>query len=137
MQLQSYLFFDGRCEEAIEFYKKALGAEVEMLMRFKDSPEPPQPGMVPPGSENKVMHANLRIGDTNVMASDSRCTGQPHFEGFALTLTAANEAEADRLFTALADGGEVRMPLAKTFFSPRFGMVADRFGVSWMVLAEH
>jgi PhnB protein len=137
MQLQSYLFFDGRCEEAIEFYKKALGAEVEMLMRFKDSPEPPQPGMVPPGAENKVMHANLRIGDTNIMTSDSRCTGQPHFDGFALTLTAANEAEADRLFTALGDGGEVRMPLAKTFFSPRFGMVADRFGVSWMVLAEH
>jgi PhnB protein len=137
MQLQSYLFFDGRCEEAIEFYKKAIGAEVEMLMRFKDSPEPPQPGMVPPGSDNKVMHASLRIGDTNVMASDSRCTGQPRFEGFALTLTAANEAEADRLFAALADGGEVRMPLAKTFFSPRFGMVADRFGVSWMVLVEH
>ena len=137
MQLQSYLFFDGRCEEAIEFYKKALGAEVEGLMRFKDCPEPIPAGSVPPGSENKVMHASLRIGDTNVMASDSRCSGQPHFDGFALTLTAADAAEADRLFAALADGGEVRMPLGKTFFSPRFGMVADRFGVSWMVLVEH
>jgi PhnB protein len=133
MQIQPYLFFDGRCEEAIEFYRGALGAEVTMLLRFKDSPEPPQPGMVPPGAENKVMHASLRIGDTTVLASDGRCQGQPRFEGFSLSLTVANEAEADRLFAALATGGQVRMPLTKTFFSPRFGMVADRFGVSWMV----
>jgi PhnB protein len=134
MQVQSYLFFDGRCEEAIEFYKKTLGAKVEMLLRFKDSPEPPQPGMVPPGSENKVMHATFRIGDTVLMASDGRCTGKPTFQGFSLSITVPSEAEAKRVFAALGDGGQVQMPLAKTFFSPQFGMVADRFGVSWMVI---
>jgi PhnB protein len=134
MQVQPYLFFDGRCEEALEFYRGKLGAQVEMLMRFKDTPEPPQPGMCPPGSENKVMHAAFRIGDTTVMASDGRCTGKPSFQGFSLSLTAPNEAEAERLFAGLGDGGQVQMPLAKTFFSPRFGMLADRFGVSWMVI---
>jgi PhnB protein len=133
MQAQPYLFFEGRCEEAGEFYKKALGAEVTMLMRYKDSPEPLQPGMIPPGSENKVMHSSLRIGDTMVMASDGRCQGRPGFQGFSLCLTVRNEAEADRIFAALADGGQVQSPLTKTFFSPRFGMLADRFGVSWMV----
>lgn len=136
MQVQPYLFFDGRCEEAIEFYKQALGAEQEMLMRFKGSPEPPPPGMVPPGSEDKVMHASFRIGATTVMASDGHCTGQPSFQGFSLSLSVPNEAEADRLFAALGDGGQVQMPLAKTFFSPRFGVVADRFGVSWMIIVE-
>jgi PhnB protein len=134
MRIETYLFLNGRCEEAVEFYKKALGAEVLMLMRFKESPEPPQPGMIPPGSENKIMHVSLRIGDATVMASDGRCGGQPSFQGFALSLTVPNEAKADRLFSALADGGQVQMPLAKTFFSPRFGMVADRFGVSWMII---
>jgi PhnB protein len=133
MQVQPYVFFDGRCEEAIEFYRKALGAEVAMLMRFKDNPEPPKPGMVPPGAENKVMHARLRIGDSTILASDGRCTGRPNFQGFSLSLSVANEAEAERRFAALAEGGQVQMPLAKTFFSPRFGMVADRFGVAWMV----
>jgi PhnB protein len=134
MQIQPYLFFDGRCEEAIKFYRKALGAEVSMLVRIKDSPEPPQPGMCPPGSENKVMHAAFRVGETTLMASDGRCSGKPVFQGFSLSLTAPNEAEAERLFAALGDGGQVQMPLAKTFFSPRFGMVADRFGVSWMII---
>jgi PhnB protein len=133
MQVQPYLFFDGRCEEAIDFYRSALGAEVQMLMRYKESPDPNARQM---GADDKVMHASLRIGDTQVMASDGQCAGQPSFQGFALTLTAANEAEADRLFGALSDGGQVRMPLAKTFFSPRFGMVADRFGVLWMVLVS-
>ena len=133
MHVQPYLFFDGRCEEAVEFYQKALGAEVTMLMRFKDSPEPPEPGMVPPGSEHKVMHMSFRIGETTVMASDGRCEGRPSFQGFALSLTVLDEAEAERLFAALADGGQVQMPLTTTFFAPRFGMVADRFGVSWMV----
>ena len=133
MRVETYLFFDGRCEEAIEFYKKVLGAEVAMLMRFKDSPEPPQPGMIPPGSENKIMHVSFRVGDTTVMASDGRCTGQANFQGFSLSLTVANEAEADRKFAALAEGGQVQMPMAKTFWSPRFGMVTDRFGVGWMV----
>jgi PhnB protein len=133
-RIEPYLFFDGRCEEAIEFYRRTLNAEVTMMMRFKDSPEQPQPGMCPLGSDNKIMHASLRIGDTTVMASDGRCAGKPAFQGFSLSLAAANAAEADRLFTALADGGQVHVPLAKTFFSPRFGIVADRFGVSWMVI---
>lgn len=133
MQLQPYLSFDGLCEEAIAFYQAALGAEVTMLMRFKDCPEPLDPARVPPGTENKVMHASLRIGESTVLASDGRCAGKPGFQGFSLSLTAADEAEAERMFAALADGGQVQMPLAKTFFSPRFGMVADRFGVSWMI----
>ena len=136
MQVQAYLNFDGRCEEAIDFYRKALGAEVEMLMRMKDSPEAPKAGTFPPGTENKVMHAALRIGEATVMASDCSCTGKTAFEGFSLSLTARDESEANRVFAALSDGGEVKMPLAKTFFSPRFGMVMDRFGISWMVLVR-
>jgi PhnB protein len=135
VQVQPYLFFDGRCEEAIQFYKTALGAEVDMLMRFKESPEPHKPGMLPPGSENKVMHASFRVGDSTVMASDGRCLGRPNFEGFSLSLTVRNDAEAERLFNALVkDGGKVCMPLAKTFYSSRFGMVNDRFGVGWMII---
>ena len=134
MKVQPYLFFDGRCEEAIDFYKKALGAEVLMMMRFNESPDPPPPGMVAPGSENKIMHACMRIGETEVMASDGRAMGKPEFKGVTLSLSASSEAEADRLFNALAEGGQVQMPIGKTFFSPRFGMVADRFGVSWMVV---
>ena len=133
MQVQPYLFFDGRCEEAIGFYRRALGAQVNMLMRFKDSPDP---SMISPGSENKVMHASLKIGDTVVFASDGRCAGDTSFRGFSLSLDAANEAEAKRLFAALGEGGQVHMPLAKTFFSPSFGMLADRFGMSWMVIVE-
>jgi PhnB protein len=134
MQVQPYLFFDGRCEEALEFYKQTLGAKVDMMMRFKESPEPQPPGMCPPGSEDKIMHAAFHIGDTQVMASDGRAQGQPKFEGFALSLDTKTEAEATKLFNALADGGKVQMPLMKTFFSPSFGMVADRFGVGWMVI---
>jgi PhnB protein len=134
MKVQPYLFFDGRCEEAIEFYKKALGAEVLMLMRFNESPDPPPPGMIAPGSEDKIMHSSMRIGETDVMASDGRCTGKPAFEGVSLSISVSSEAEADRLFNALAEGGQVQMPIGKTFFSPRFGMIADRFGVSWMVV---
>lgn len=137
MNIQPYLFFNGRAEEAIEFYRHALGAEVTALMRFKDSPEPPQPGEVPPGAENKVMHASFRVGDTTVLASDGRCQGQPSFHGFSLAITAPSEADAERLFNALGEGGQVQMPLAKTFFSPRFGIVSDRFGVSWMVVVAH
>jgi len=133
MNIQPYLFFDGRCDEALEFYRKSLGAEIEMLMRYKDSPEPYDPNMVPPGSENKVMHASFRVGDATLMASDGRCTSQPKFDGFSLSLTVPTTDVADRLFAALGDGGQVKMPLMKTFFSPRFGMVADRFGVSWMI----
>jgi len=134
VQVQPYLFFDGRCEEAIAFYHRALAAEVTMLMRYKDSPDP---GSVPPGGADKVMHASLRVGETTLMASDGHCQGSPTFQGFALSLTVSTEAEAERLFSALADGGQVQMPLTKTFFSPSFGMVADRFGVSWMVYMAH
>ena len=133
MHVESYLFFNGRCEEAIEFYKRTLGAEVVMMMRNKEAPEKPPPGMLPAGSDDKVMHATLRIGSSNFMLSDGRCDGKPVFNGFSLSLDAASEAEADRLFAALCDGGSVQMPLAKTFWSPKFGMVADRFGVGWMV----
>ncbi|MFZ0495971.1 MAG: VOC family protein [Methylocella sp.] len=131
MQVQPYVSFEGRCEEAVEFYRKALGAEVTMLKRFKESPDP---GMCSPGILDKVMHMSFRIGDTTVLASDGRCTGQPNFQGFSLSLTVPDDSEAERLFASLADGGQVRMALTKTFFSSRFGMVADRFGVPWMIV---
>jgi PhnB protein len=134
MLVQSYLNFDGRCEEALEFYKGALGAEITMLMRFKDSPEPCEDGMVPPGAEDKVMHSSFRIGDTTVMASDGRCGGRPSFQGTSLALTVPDDAEAKRRFAALAEGGQVQVPLTKTFFSSSFGIVADRFGVPWMIV---
>jgi len=133
MHVQPYLFFDGRCEEAIEFYQRAVGATQVSMLRYRDSPEPPPPGMLPPGSENKIMHASLRIGDTEVMASDGMCGGKASFDGISLALSVANADEAQRIFGALAEGGEVRMPLGKTFFSSSFGMLADRFGVGWMV----
>jgi PhnB protein len=134
-QVQAYLFFQGYCDEALEFYRRALGAEVITLMRYKDSPEPIPPGMIPPGWESKVMHSSFRIGETTVMASDGRSAGKPQFGGFSLTLIVATVAEADRVFAALTEGGQVQMPLAKTFYSPRFGMLSDRFGVGWMIMA--
>ncbi|MFY9735602.1 MAG: VOC family protein [Rhodoplanes sp.] len=130
------MFFDGRCEEALDFYKKTLGAEVEMLMRVKDSPQPPPAGTYPPGSENKIMHSSFRINGTTVMASDGCAQGKPKFEGFSLSVDAKDETMADRVFAALADGGNVQMPLGETFFARRFGMVADRFGVGWMIIVE-
>jgi PhnB protein len=130
--VQPYLFFGGRCEEALEFYKKALGAQVDFLMRYKDSPEKAPPGSMPAGFENKVMHATFRIDGNTLMASDG-CEEGAKFEGFSLSLAVPTEAEADRAFAALAEGGQVRMPLTKTFWSPRFGMVQDRFGIGWMV----
>lgn len=139
MQVQPYLFFEGRCEEAIELYRSALGAEVTDLMRYKDNPQPSssetcQAMHLPPGSEDKVMHASFRIGGTEVMASDGMCSGQPSFQGVSLSVAVPDEATADRFFAALGDGGQVQMPMGQTFFSPRFGMVADRFGVSWMII---
>jgi PhnB protein len=134
MQVQPYLSFEGRCDEAIEFYKKALGAKVDMLMRFKECPDQ---SMVSPQNGEKVMHAAVRVGDDQILMSDGRCGGSANFNGFSLALSAKSEADAERMFNALADGGQVRMPMAKTFFSPRFGMVADKFGVGWMVLVEH
>ena len=133
MQIQPYLFFNGRCEEAIELYRQALGAEVVMLMRFKESPEPMPPGMLAPGFENKVMHSTLQIGGAVLMASDGMAAGVTDFKGFSLSIGAPDAAGCDRKFNALAEGGKVTMPLGKTFWSPRFGMVTDRFGVGWMV----
>ncbi len=133
MKVQPYLFFEGRCEEAIDFYRGALGAEVTALMRSKDSPDP---SMRMPGGDEKIIHASLPVGDLTVMASDGRCRGEGSFQGFSLALTVPDRAAADRLVSALADGGQVQMPLQKTFFSPGFGMVADRFGVSWMIVVE-
>ena len=133
MQIEPYLFFDGRTEEALEFYQKKLGAKVDFLMRYKDNPDPKYN---PPGSDEKVMHSLFRIGDTPLMASDGNCQGKANFQGFALTLNAADAAEAKQRFEALADGGQVQMALNETFFARSFGMVADRFGVNWMVMAE-
>ncbi|MFG1395589.1 VOC family protein [Roseixanthobacter pseudopolyaromaticivorans] len=133
MLIQPYLTFDGKCEEALEFYKGALGAEVELLMRYSEAPEAPPPGMVSPGSENKIMHVSFKIGESTVMASDGGCRNSTSFHGFCLSLIVKSEAEAHRFFNALADTGQVQMPLGKTFFSPCFGMVTDHFGVAWMV----
>ena len=136
MNVQAYLFFDGRCEEALEFYKRAIGAQVQAMIRFNESPEPPPPGTVAPGSEKKIMHASFSVGDTVVMASDGYAKGKPEFKGFSLSINTKSEGEADRLFNALAADGQVQMPLGKTFFSPKFGMLTDRFGVAWMVHVE-
>jgi len=139
MLVQPYLSFEGRCEEALDFYKKAVGAKVEMLMRFKDNPEKDKMGdgcAAPPASDDKIMHSSFRVGDSLVMATDGMCQGKAEFKGISLTLNPKTEAEADKLFNALADGGQVQMPLTKTFFSPKFGMVADKFGVHWMVVVE-
>jgi PhnB protein len=130
--VEPYLFFNGNCEQAVAFYRNALDAKVEMMMRFKESPESPPPGTVPPGWDDKIMHASFRVGETMVMASDG-CEEGAGFSGFSLTLAVATEIEADRYFNALADGGKVTMPLGKTFWSPRFGMLQDRFGVGWMI----
>ena len=133
MKVQPYLFFDGSCDEAIAFYKNSLGAEVVTVMHYKDSPEPE---MCSPATADKVMHASLRFGDTEVMMSDGRCEGKRNFQGFSLTLTVMDIPEAERVFGILAEGGEVQMPMTETFWSPRFGMVADRFGMSWMVMVQ-
>jgi len=132
-QIQPYLFFGGRCEEALDFYRATLGAQVEMLMHFNESPDPVPPGMLQPGFERKVMHAAFRIGATTILASDG-CDDKSSFSGFSLALSAPTEAEVDRMFAALSDGGHVQMPLAKTFWSARYGMLTDRFGITWMVM---
>ena len=134
MQVQSYLFFNGNCEEAVNFYKQALGARVDMLMRYKEAPEPPPPGMVPPNWDDKVMHTSFWVGESMVMASDGcESGGGPPFKGFSLSITAKDEAEAKKVFNALSAGGKVTMPLDKTFWSPCFGMLTDRWGIGWMV----
>jgi PhnB protein len=135
VQNQPQVSFEGRCDEAIEFYRKALGAEVTLLVRFKEMPGSPPPGSIPPGGENKVMHASLKIGESTVLMSDGRCQGSGKFEGIQLTLQGIDVPTAERLFAALSDGGQTIMPMSQTFWSPRFGMLTDRFGVTWMVNA--
>lgn len=132
--IQPYLFFGGRCEEALEFYGRALDARVEMMMRYNDSPEPHG---LPECFADKVMHASIHIGETVLMASDGRCEGAVSFEGFSLSINVPDESAAERVFNALAEGGLVTMPLEKTFWAPKFGMLTDRFGVSWMVSVAH
>ena len=133
MNIQPYLSFEGRAQEAIDFYKDAIGAKVDVVMHFKDAP-PEMQAQMSPDSKDKVMHAAFHIGDTQVMASDGQCTGKANFSGISLTLNAADDAEAEKLFGALGKGGQVTMPMSETFFAHRFGMVADKFGVGWMVL---
>jgi len=132
--VQPYLTFGGRCEEAINFYRTALGAQVEMMMRFSESPQPPPKEVMAPGFENKICHSSFRIGESKIMASDG-CHPGGKFEGFSLSLVVDSEADADKAFNALSEGGQVKMPLSKTFWSPRFGMVQDKFGIDWMVMA--
>ena len=134
MAITPYLFFDGRAEEPADFYRQALGAQVAMMMRFSDSPDPMPEGMIPPGAEDRIMHMELRIGQARLFASDGNCTGKPRFEGSAVALEADGEAQARRWFDNLGEGGQVQMPMGPTFFSPCFGMVCDRFGVAWMVI---
>ena len=134
--VQPYLFFGGRCEEAIAFYRKALSAEVEMVKKFSESPQKAPPGQLAPGWEDKVMHASFRVGPSTIMASDGHGPGQEH-KGYALALNVATEGDADRAFAALSEGGKVTMPMARTFWSPKFGMLTDKFGVMWMVSVEH
>jgi PhnB protein len=136
MNVQPYLFFEGRAEEALKFYTKALGTQPTMVMRYSESPEAPPPGKMPPGSENKVMHASFRVGDTEVMLSDGFCSGKPQFSGFSLSISAPDEATVRRYFNALSEGGKVTMPVDRTFWSPCFGMLTDQFGVGWMVSVE-
>ncbi len=133
MKIEPYLFFDGRCEEALDFYQQVLDAELLLLMRHKESPEPP-PTPLPAGWGDKVMHASFRIGDTLLMASDGCGSGTPAFQAFALSLELPDAPTAGGIFDALAAGGSVQMPLMKTFFSPCFGMLSDRFGLSWMLI---
>ena len=136
MHIQPYLFFDGRCDEAIEFYTKAVGAKVQLVMRYKECPDPSAVGKFPPEMLDKIMHASMTIGNSTVLLSDGHCTGKMYFLGFSLSLSVPSDAEADRVFNALSEGGKVGMPLGKTFFSSRFGMLTDRFGVGWMVLVQ-
>jgi PhnB protein len=130
IQVQPYLFFNGNCEEALEFYKSTVGATVDFMMRYKESPQLDK--TMPPNFDDKVMHVTFRIGDSTLMAADD-CMSQRKFDGFSLSLSGANEAEAKKFFDALSAGGRVDMPLTKTFWSPCFGMLTDKFGIGWMV----
>ena len=133
MKVQTYLFFEGRCEEALDFYRRALSAEIGQVLRFRDNPDDPDHTMFPPGAADMIMHAEMTLGETSIFLSDGRCSGAPTFTGTALTMVVAQTAQAETLFRVLAETGQIRMPLQKTFFSPAFGMVTDQFGVGWMI----
>ncbi|MBL8848488.1 MAG: VOC family protein [Planctomycetaceae bacterium] len=135
MTVEPYLFFEGRCEDALKFYEQALGAKIGMVLKYKDSPDKPPEGMLPPNSGDKVMHSEMQIGESRIFCSDGGCSGSPTFGGFSVSLSVKSAAEAEQLFNALMEGGRVTMPLGKTFFSLRFGMLTDKFGVDWMVNA--
>jgi PhnB protein len=133
MQVQPYVCFEGQCEEAIAFYREAIGAEVVRLMRFKEAPGALESGMIPPTAGEKVMHADLKIGEDHLLVSDGRMGEPARFQGISLALQVPTEAAADKAFAGLSAGGQVTMPLAPTFWSKKFGMVTDKFGVAWMV----
>lgn len=133
MFVQPYIDFAGRCEEAIHFYREALGAEVTAMMRNEESPDPLPEEFMKPGKEKLILHSMLQVGETTVMATDGCASRDSEFAGISLSITVPDVDAADRVFAALSDGGAVTMPLDKTFWSPRFGMVTDRFGVHWMV----
>ena len=130
MRVESYLFFKGQCEEAMNFYKDTVGLEVLFMMRFSESPDQ---SMTQPGMEDKIMHASVKIGDTPLMMSDGDCNGEMEFKGSSLSIGLDNEDEAKRIFDAMSAGGTVTMPLMKTFWSPCFGMFKDKFGIDWMI----
>ena len=143
MSVQAYLCFDGRCEEALEFYSAKLGAQVQEIMLFSEAPPMPEShegtasegcGAMPPGAENKILHASFQLGDSIVMASDGMNSGQPKFEGFSLAHSVKTDEETKRIFDLLAEEGKIEMPLEPTFWTSSFGMVADKFGVSWMIM---
>ncbi|MCD9458941.1 VOC family protein [Marinibactrum halimedae] len=130
MRIESYLFFNGHCEEAINFYRKTLGARVSLLVRFRDNPDK---SAYPPGAENKIMHAMVSVDGNTIMMSDGACDGDLHFTGISISLTLKDDLRAERIFNGLSDGGQVQMPFVETFWAEKFGLVTDRFGVSWMI----
>jgi PhnB protein len=133
MQVTPYLYFNGRCEEALSFYQQTIGARVECQMRFSDCPGELDPNMVPPGTEHRIMHAAFKLGETTIFAADGCASAEMKPAGFGLSLQTPDVAEAEQLFNALAWEGEVRMAMTKTFFSPSFGIVVDKFGVNWLI----
>ncbi|HEY1503898.1 MAG TPA: VOC family protein [Stellaceae bacterium] len=134
MQTSPYLLFTGECESAFKFYETHLGGKILVMMKHAGTPAE---GQVPVEWNDKIMHGRIQLGDTVVMASDAPPGRQQKAQGFRLSLSFDKSAEAERAFNALADGGSVEMPFAKTFFAERFGMVTDRFGTPWMINCEH
>ncbi len=133
MELSPYLMFDGRCEAAFRFYEQCLGAKVIMMMTYDEAPAGAD---IAPNTSKKVMHARLAVGDRVLMGSDAPADRFRPMQGFSITLSIAEPAEAERVFDALAKNGKINMPMAETFWAKRFGMVVDQFGTPWMVNCE-